>query len=126
MGAMKTKEEIIARLDYLDREEINLNKQLRDLQIELNGLVPVKDRVKVKAEYFDNISELNNKNEENESENEENVESENIDNTDKIKDDPNYKKSKNKKKKDDDVEEEEEEDEKKHKNRSKSKKNKKH
>ena len=56
MGGLNTKEEIIARLNNLDREEILINKQLRELQIELNGIVPVKDRVKVKKEYFDNIS----------------------------------------------------------------------
>ena len=56
MGGISTKEEIIARLNNLDREEILINKQLRELQIELNGIVPVKDRVKVKKEYFDNIS----------------------------------------------------------------------
>ena len=56
MGGINTQEEIVARLDELDKEEININKQLRELQIELNGIVPVKDRVKVKKEYFDNIS----------------------------------------------------------------------
>ena len=56
MGGISTKEEIIARLDDLDKEEIMINKELRELQLELNGIVPVKDRVKVKKEYFDNIS----------------------------------------------------------------------
>ena len=56
MGGISTQEEIVARLDKLDLEEININKQLRELQIELNGIVPVRDRVKVKSEYFDNIS----------------------------------------------------------------------
>ena len=56
MGGISTQEEIIARLDELDKEEININKQLRELQIELNGIVPVRDRVKVKSEYFDNVS----------------------------------------------------------------------
>ena len=56
MGGINTKEEIVARLDELDKEEININKQLRELQIELNGIVPVRDRVKVKSEYFDNVS----------------------------------------------------------------------
>ena len=56
MGGINTKEEIIERLDELDKEEIHINKQLRDLQLELNGIVPVKDRVKVKKEYFDDIS----------------------------------------------------------------------
>ena len=56
MGGINTQEEIVARLDQLDKEEININKQLRELQIELNGIVPVRDRVKVKSEYFDNVS----------------------------------------------------------------------
>ena len=56
MGGINSKEEIVARLNELDKEEININKQLRELQIELNGIVPVRDRVKVKSEYFDNIS----------------------------------------------------------------------
>ena len=56
MGGINTQEEIVVRLDELDKEEININKQLRELQIELNGIVPVRDRVKVKAEYFDNVS----------------------------------------------------------------------
>ena len=56
MGGISTQEEIIARLDELDKEEMNINKQLRELQIELNGIVPVRDRVKVKSEYFDNVS----------------------------------------------------------------------
>ena len=120
MGAMKTKEEIIARLDYLDKEEINLNKQLRELQIELNGLVPVKDRVKVKAEYFDDISDGDNKSEDNE-ENEENIESEDIDNVEDIKNVSSYKKRKNKNKK---KKEDDEEDERKQRSRSKSKKKK--
>ena len=37
MGGISTQEEIVARLDELDKEEININKQLRELQIELNG-----------------------------------------------------------------------------------------
>ena len=82
MGGISTKEEIIARLDQLDKEEININKQLRELQIELNGIVPVKDRVKVKKEYFDNISvgELDKHQENQESYNEdlEEIENENL------------------------------------------------
>ena len=56
MGGISTQEQIISRLDELDKEEININKQLRELQIQLNGIVPVRDRVKVKSEYFDNVS----------------------------------------------------------------------
>ena len=77
MGGISSKEAIIERLDTLDREEININKQLRELQIELNGIVPVKDRVKVKKEYFDNISldeDSNGKNDKDEEE----IENENL------------------------------------------------
>ena len=89
MGGISTQEEIIARLDELDKEEININKQLRELQIELNGIVPVRDRVKVKSEYFDNVSmgELG-KNQENQNKNnnkEEIIKESSGDNTLKIK-----------------------------------------
>ena len=96
MGGISTKEEIIARLDDLDREEININKQLRELQIELNGIVPVKDRVKVKTEYFDNISigELEKHQDNN---NEEDIENENLEDLEEEDDDSKRKKKKKKK-----------------------------
>ena len=53
MGGISTKEEIIARLDYLDREEIKINKELRELQIRLNELVPPEERIEVKKKYFE-------------------------------------------------------------------------
>ena len=103
MGGISTKEEIIARLDELDKEEININKQLRELQIELNGIVPVKDRVKVKKEYFDNISmgelEKHQENQESYNEDLEEIENENLE--DLEEEDENgeeeHKKKKNKK-----------------------------
>ena len=101
MGGINSKEEIVARLDELDKEEININKQLRELQIELNGIVPVRDRVKVKSEYFDNISINedinNNKNKDKESSDEGEVKSKKK----KVKLDESIKKKqkKNKKKK---------------------------
>ena len=89
MGGISTQEEIIARLDELDKEEININKQLRELQIELNGIVPVRDRVKVKSEYFDNVSMVElGKNQENQNKNnnkEEIIKESSGDNTLKIK-----------------------------------------
>ena len=47
MGGVSTKEEIIARLDELDKKEYELNVQLRDLQLKLNELVPDEDKIKV-------------------------------------------------------------------------------
>ena len=96
MGGLSTKEEIIARLDALDREEININKQLRDLQIELNGIVPVKDRVKVKTEYFDNIS-IADLEKHHDGNNEEDIENENLEDLEEDDDDSKRKKKKKKK-----------------------------
>ena len=96
MGGISTKEEIIARIDALDREEININKQLRDLQIELNGIVPVKDRVKVKKEYFDNISigEYQKNKENEDSNNEEEIDIENLEDMEEEDEDSKRKKKK--------------------------------
>ena len=96
MGGISNKEEIIARIDALDREEININKQLRDLQIELNGIVPVKDRVKVKKEYFDNISigEYQKNKEKEDSNNEEEIDIENLEDMEEEDEDSKRKKKK--------------------------------
>ena len=96
MGGISNKEEIIARIDALDREEININKQLRDLQIELNGIVPVKDRVKVKKEYFDNISigEYQKNKEKEDSNNEEEIDIENLEEMEEEDEDSKRKKKK--------------------------------
>ena len=49
MGADLTKEEMIKyEIEQLEGEEIEINKQLRDLQLRLNQLVPKKDKDKVK------------------------------------------------------------------------------
>ena len=47
MGGISTKEEIIARLDELDKREMEVNLKLKDLQLELNKLVPEEERLKV-------------------------------------------------------------------------------
>lgn len=47
MGGISTKEEIIARLDELDKKELEVNLKLKDLQLELNKLVPEEERLKV-------------------------------------------------------------------------------
>ena len=127
MGGVNTKEEIVARLDKLDREEIHINKELRELQIELNGIVPVKDRVKVKKEYFDNISkgELE-KHQENQysNSNSDSIEDENLEDLEKDQeedeDDDDIPKRRNKKK----IKNEKEQKRKKNNSRKKRKKNK--
>ena len=47
MGGVSSKEEILARLDELDKKELALNIQLRDLQKQLNEIVPDDEKVKV-------------------------------------------------------------------------------
>lgn len=47
MGGVSTKEEIIARLDELDKKELEVNLKLKELQLELNKLVPEEERLKV-------------------------------------------------------------------------------
>ena len=61
MGGVSTKEEIIARLDELDRKELALNIQLRDLQKQLNDIVPDEEKVKVNENLGreDDIAEIN-------------------------------------------------------------------
>ena len=61
MGSSPTKEEIVVRLDDLDKEEIKINKELRKLQIELNQLIPEDEQVKVKKYYYENEDDLNQK-----------------------------------------------------------------
>lgn len=47
MGGVSTKEEILARLDDLDKRELEVNLKLKQLQIELNKLVPEEERLQV-------------------------------------------------------------------------------
>jgi hypothetical protein len=53
MGSVTTKEDLMGKLDDLDKEEIEINKELRELQIRLNELVPPEERIDVKEHYFD-------------------------------------------------------------------------
>ena len=48
MGGGLTKQELVARLDALDREEIEINRELRQLQIQLNQIVPEEEKIEVK------------------------------------------------------------------------------
>lgn len=51
MGADLTKAEMLKyEVEELEKKELNINLQLRELQIKLNELVPKKDKIKVKDE----------------------------------------------------------------------------
>ena len=70
MGGGLTKQELVARLDALDREEIEINRELRQLQIQLNQIVPEEEKIEVKPlegeENEKEIEEINEDNEEQE------------------------------------------------------------
>ena len=53
MGGSASKDDLISKLDDLDKEEIEINKELRELQIRLNELVPPEEKINVKESYFD-------------------------------------------------------------------------
>jgi hypothetical protein len=53
MSSVTTKEDLMGKLDDLDKEEIEINKELRELQIRLNELVPPEEKINVKEHYFD-------------------------------------------------------------------------
>ena len=53
MGGSSSKDDLISKLDDLDKEEIEINKELRELQIRLNELVPPEEKINVKEHYFD-------------------------------------------------------------------------
>ena len=54
MGSSGSKD-TIAKLEELDRKEYDLNLQLKDLQLQLNKLVPENERIKVNKELVPNI-----------------------------------------------------------------------
>ena len=59
MGAVATREEIISKLEQLDQKELDLNLKLKDLQVQLNGMVPDEEKIKVNAKLGPN-SRINN------------------------------------------------------------------
>ena len=68
MGGGSSKEEIISKLEELEGKELNINLQLKDLQIKLNGMVPEEERIKVNdqlttnSKLVDPVLEANNNN----------------------------------------------------------------
>ena len=61
-----TKQELVARLDALDKEELEINKELRQLQIQLNEIVPEDERIKVRPLEGEDDEEEEEENEEEE------------------------------------------------------------
>ena len=59
MGAVATREEIICKLEELDKKELDLNLKLKDLQIQLNEMVPDEEKIKVNNKLTPN-SKINN------------------------------------------------------------------
>ena len=47
MGGSSSKQDIIAKLEELDKKELDLNLKLKDMQVELNGMVPKDEQIKV-------------------------------------------------------------------------------
>ena len=47
MGGSSSKQDIMANLAELDQKELDLNLKLKDMQIELNGMVPKDEQIEV-------------------------------------------------------------------------------
>ena len=47
MGGSSSKQDILAKLEKLDKDELDLNLKLKDMQEELNGMVPKNEQIKV-------------------------------------------------------------------------------
>ena len=54
MGSSSSKEDIMTKLEELDRKELDLNLKLKDMQIELNGMVPKNEQIKVNEDLTPN------------------------------------------------------------------------
>ena len=60
MGVIATREEIISKLEQLDQKELDLNFKLKDLQVQLNCMVPKEEKIKVNASLNANSKISNN------------------------------------------------------------------
>ena len=47
MGGSASKQDIVSKLEELDKKELDLNLKLKDMQIELNGMVQKNEQIKV-------------------------------------------------------------------------------
>ena len=50
MGANATKEQLNAQLNELDKKEIEVNLKLKELQMQLNNIIPDEEKIKVNEE----------------------------------------------------------------------------
>ena len=50
MGANATKEQLNAQLNELDKQEIEANLKLKELQMQLNNIIPDEEKIKVNEE----------------------------------------------------------------------------
>ena len=56
MGGSYSKQDIVAKLEELDKKELDLNLKLKDMQVELNGMVPKEEQIKVNQQLTPNVS----------------------------------------------------------------------
>ena len=56
MGGSSSKQDILAKLDELDKKELDLNLKLKDMQVELNGMVPKEEQIKVNQQLTPNMT----------------------------------------------------------------------
>ena len=50
MGGSSSKQEIMAQLEELDQKEFQMNLKLKEMQTELNGMVPKNEQIKINAD----------------------------------------------------------------------------
>ena len=56
MGGSSSKQDIVAKLEELDKKELDLNLKLKDMQVELNGMVPKEEQIKVNQQLTPNVT----------------------------------------------------------------------
>ena len=113
MGGVASKETITTRLDELDKKELEVNKKLKELQMQLNDIVPDEEKIKVNEHLGvendqnspDGIQEMN------PMENKEEEENEFDDEQEEEEEKPKKKKKKEESNDEDEEEEESEEEE---------------
>ena len=54
MGGSSSKQELMAQLEDLDQQEFQMNLKLKEMQTELNGMVPKNEQIKINADLTPN------------------------------------------------------------------------
>ena len=54
MGGSSSKQELMAQLEELDQREFQMNLQLKEMQTELNSMVPKNEQIKINADLTPN------------------------------------------------------------------------